>query len=144
MLSGPIVPSSPRPSRRVLQRYRVIGIAEHVHTGVIENTGTYEDYGWEPFSYTLSIYEREGIPYFGGGRTITEATRYITLTNNGNVIALQAAIRSARRSTGWMAWRRPSGSAPCASPYRELQEEIKKAKASGAVVFSTLAIHESR
>ncbi|HSD84257.1 MAG TPA: CapA family protein, partial [Anaerolineae bacterium] len=32
--------------------------------------------------------------------------------------------------------------APCASPYPELQEEIKKAKAEGAVVFSTLQYNE--
>ena len=85
----------------------------------------------------------EGIPYFGGGRTITEATRYITLTNNGNVMAF-AGCNPVGPTIDWvdgLGDGRP-GSAPCASPYPELQDEIKKAKASGAVVFSTLQYNE--
>jgi hypothetical protein len=119
-------------------------LLKHVHTSVIENTGNHmNDYGWEPFSYTLGIYEKEGIPYFGGGRTITEATRYITLTNNGNVLAF-AGCNPVGPSIDWvdgLGDGRP-GSAPCASPYPELQDEIKKAKATGAVVFSTLQYNE--
>jgi len=119
-------------------------LLKHIHTSVIENTGNHmNDYGWEPFSYTLGIYEQEGIPYFGGGRTITEATRYITLTNNGNVLAF-AGCNPIGPSIDWvdgLGDGRP-GSAPCASPYPELQDEIKKAKATGAVVFSTLQYNE--
>jgi hypothetical protein len=119
-------------------------LLRHIHTSVIENTGNHmNDYGWEPFSYTLGIYEREGIPYFGGGRTITEATRYITLTNHGNVLAF-AGCNPVGPTIDWvdgLGDGRP-GSAPCASPYPELQEEIKKAKAESAVVFSTLQYNE--
>jgi hypothetical protein len=119
-------------------------LLKHIHTSVIENTGNHmNDYGWEPFSYTLGIYEKEGIPYFGGGRTITEATRFITLTNNGNVIAF-AGCNPVGPSIDWvdgMGDGRP-GSAPCASPYPELQDQIKLAKATGAVVFSTLQYNE--
>ncbi len=119
-------------------------LLKHVHTSVIENTGNHmNDYGWEPFSYTLGIYEKEGIPYFGGGRTITEATRYITLTNNGNILAF-AGCNPVGPSIDWvdgLGDGRP-GSAKCASPYPELQDEIKKAKATGAVVFSTLQYNE--
>jgi Bacterial capsule synthesis protein PGA_cap len=119
-------------------------LLKHIHTSVIENTGNHmNDYGWEPFSYTLGIYEKEGIPYFGGGRTITEATRYITLTNHGNVLAF-AGCNPVGPTIDWvdgLGDGRP-GSAPCASPYPELQEEIKKAKATGAVVFSTLQYNE--
>jgi hypothetical protein len=119
-------------------------LLKHIHTSVIENTGNHmNDYGWEPFSYTLGIYEKEGIPYFGGGRTITEATRYITLTNNGNVIAF-AGCNPVGPSIAWvdgLGDGRP-GAAPCASPYPELQDQIKQAKATGAVVFSTLQYNE--
>ena len=119
-------------------------LLKHIHTSVIENTGNHmNDYGWEPFSYTLGIYEKEGIPYFGGGRTITEATRYITLTNHGNVIAF-AGCNPVGPSIAWvdgLGDGRP-GAAPCASPYPELQDQIKQAKATGAVVFSTLQYNE--
>ncbi len=119
-------------------------LLKHIHTSVIENTGNHmNDYGWEPFSYTLGIYEKEGIPYFGGGRTITEATRYITLTNHGNVLAF-AGCNPVGPTIAWvdgLGDGRP-GAAPCASPYPDLQEQIKKAKATGAVVFSTLQYNE--
>ncbi len=119
-------------------------LLKHVHTSVIENTGNHmNDYGWEPFSYTLGIYEKEGIPYFGGGRTITEATRYITITNHGNILAF-AGCNPVGPAIAWVDGLndgRP-GAAPCSSPFTTLQEEIKKAKATGAVVFSTLQYNE--
>lgn len=119
-------------------------LLKHIGTDVIELDGNHlNDYGVEPLNYTLDLYEREGVPYYGGGRTITEATRYITLTHNGNVLAF-AGCNPVGPSIGWvdgLGDGRP-GSAPCASPYPELQEEIKKAKAEGAVVFSTLQYNE--
>jgi len=119
-------------------------LLKYVGTDVIELDGNHlNDYGWEPFSYTLGIYEREGIPYYGGGRTITEATRFITLTHNGNVVAFAGCnpVGPTIDYVDGLGDGRP-GSAPCASPYPELQDEIKKAKATGAVVFSTLQYNE--
>jgi poly-gamma-glutamate synthesis protein (capsule biosynthesis protein) len=141
----PDCPKQPTPNRAVFcSDPSYWELLKHIHTSVIENTGNHmNDYGWEPFSYTLGIYEREGIPYFGGGRTITEATRFITLTHNGNVLAF-AGCNPVGPTIDWvdgLGDGRP-GSAPCASPYPELQEEIKKAKAEGAVVFSTLQYNE--
>ncbi len=138
-------PKQPTPNRAVFcSDPSYWELLKHIHTSVIENTGNHmNDYGWEPFSYTLGIYEREGVPYFGGGRTITEATRFITLTNHGNVLAF-AGCNPVGPTIDWvdgLGDGRP-GSAPCASPYPELQEQIKKAKASGAVVFSTLQYNE--
>jgi poly-gamma-glutamate synthesis protein (capsule biosynthesis protein) len=138
-------PKQPTPNRAVFcsdpsywELLRSIG------TDVIELTGNHlNDYGVEPISYTLDLYERGGVPYFGGGRTITEAARYITLTHNGNVLAF-AGCNPVGPAIDWVNGLddgRP-GSAPCASPYLELQEEIKKAKAEGAVVFSTLQYNE--
>jgi poly-gamma-glutamate synthesis protein (capsule biosynthesis protein) len=119
-------------------------LLKHIGVDVIELDGNHlNDYGVEPISYTLDLYEREGVPYYGGGRTITEATRYITLTHNGNVLAF-AGCNPVGPSIGWvdgLGDGRP-GSAPCAAPYPELQEEIKQAKAAGAVVFSTLQYNE--
>ncbi len=141
----PDCPTQPTPNRAVFcSDPSYWELLKHVHTSVIENTGNHmNDYGWEPFSYTLGIYEKEGIPYFGGGRTITEATRFITLTNHGNILAF-AGCNPVGPTIDWvdgLGDGRP-GSAPCASPYPELQEEIKKAKSEGAVVFSTLQYNE--
>jgi hypothetical protein len=138
-------PKQPTPNRGVFcSDPSYWELLKHIGTDVIELTGNHlNDYGWEPLSYTLGIYEREGVPYFGGGRTITEATRFITLTHNGNVLAF-AGCNPVGPSIGWVDGLddgRP-GSAPCASPYPQLQEEIKNAKAEGAVVFSTLQYNE--
>ncbi len=115
-----------------------------INTNLIELTGNHlNDYGPDPLSYTLGIYEAAGIPYFGGGRTITEATRYITITDHGNVLAF-AGCNPVGPSIGWVDGLddgRP-GSAPCSSPFPKLQEEIGKAKAAGAVVFATLQYNE--
>ncbi|HTP10666.1 MAG TPA: CapA family protein [Anaerolineae bacterium] len=141
----PDCPKQPTPNRGVFcSDPSYWELLKHIHTSVIENTGNHmNDYGWEPFSYTLGIYEKEGIPYFGGGRTITEATRYITITNHGNVLAF-AGCNPVGPAIAWVDGLddgRP-GAAPCSSPFPTLQDEIKKAKATGAVVFSTLQYNE--
>jgi poly-gamma-glutamate synthesis protein (capsule biosynthesis protein) len=111
---------------------------------VIENTGNHiNDYGWQPFSYTLSLYDRAGMVYFGGGRTITEAQRAITLTDHGNVLGFVGCNPIGPP----IAWAnglndgRP-GSAPCQSPYVVMQTELGKLKASGAVPIATLQYEE--
>ncbi len=125
---------------------KYLELLKYIGTDVIELTGNHlNDYGAAPLKYTLDLYDHEGIPYFGGGRTITEATRFITLTNNGNVIAF----------VGCDDWDRPgsaavvdglgdgrAGAVPCDPPYPEMQQEITKALASGAVVFATLQYNE--
>ena len=117
-------------------------LLKSINTSVIELTGNHlVDYGWEPLSYTLGIYESEGVPYFGGGRTLADATRYITLTHNGNTIAF-VGCNPFGPASDWVDDTHP-GSAPCSVPYLEMQQEIAQAVASGAVVFSTLQYYET-
>ena len=111
---------------------------------VIENTGNHiNDYGWQPFSYTLSLYDRAGMVYFGGGRTITEAQRALTITDHGNVLGF-VGCNPVGPPIAWangLNDGRP-GSAPCQSPYLVMQTELKKLKASGAVPIATLQYEE--
>ncbi|MBI5563851.1 MAG: CapA family protein, partial [Chloroflexi bacterium] len=138
-------PPQPTPNRGVFcSDLKYWELLTSINTNLIELTGNHlNDYGPDPLSYTLGIYEAAGIPYFGGGRTITEATRYITLTDHGNVLAF-AGCNPVGPSIGWVDGLddgRP-GSAPCSSPFPRLQAEIGKAKAAGAVVFATLQYNE--
>lgn len=115
-----------------------------INVKVIELTGNHmNDYGWEPFSYTLGIYENLGIPYFGGGRTITDAQRLITLTDHGNTIGFVGCnpVGPAYDWVDGLNDDRP-GSAPCSSPYPTMQDEIKQARAAGDVVIATLQYYE--
>ena len=119
-------------------------LLKDVRARVIENTGNHmNDYGWQPFSYTLSLYNQAGMVYFGGGRTITEAQKAITLTDHGNVLGFVGC----NPVGGAIAWAdglndgRP-GSAKCQSPYPVMQAELQKLKASGAVLIATLQYDE--
>ena len=116
-----------------------------VRARVIENTGNHiNDYGWQPFSYTLSLYDQAGMVYFGGGRTITEAQRAITITDHGNVLGFVGC----NPVGGAIAWAdglndgRP-GSAKCQSPFPVMQTELKKLQAFGAVPIATLQYWET-
>ena len=119
-------------------------LLKDVHARVIENTGNHiNDYGWEPFSYTLSLYDQAGMVYFGGGRTITEAQRAITITDHGNVLGF-VGCNPVGPPIAWVNGLddgRP-GAAPCRSPYPVMQAELQKLKAIGAVTIATLQYEE--
>ncbi len=63
-----------------------------VGADIIGLTGNHMlDYGIEPFLYTLDLYDKEGLPYYGGGRTDVEASRPLTITDHGNKLAFLGA-----------------------------------------------------
>ncbi len=132
--SGTIFCSSPK----------YFDLLKDVHARVIENTGNHlNDYGWRPFSYTLSLYQQAGMAYFGGGRTVTEAQKAITITDHGNVLGF-VGCNPVGPPIAWVDGLndgRP-GSAPCRSPFPVMQAEIQKLKAAGALPIATLQYWE--
>jgi poly-gamma-glutamate synthesis protein (capsule biosynthesis protein) len=48
------------------------------------------DYGKEAFANQLDIFDREKLPYFGGGRTLQDARKPLILTRHGKKVALVA------------------------------------------------------
>ena len=63
-----------------------------VGADIIGLTGNHMlDYDIEPFLYTLDLYDQEGLPYYGGGRTDVEASRPLTITDHGNKLAFLGA-----------------------------------------------------
>ncbi len=123
---------------------KYLDLFKDVRARVIENTGNHiNDYGWQAFSYTLSLYDQAGMVYFGGGRTLTEAQRAITVTDHGNVLGF-VGCNPVGPPIAWVNGLndgRP-GSAACQSPYPVMQAELKKLKASGAVPIATLQYQE--
>jgi poly-gamma-glutamate synthesis protein (capsule biosynthesis protein) len=58
-----------------------------VGVDVIENTGNHmNDWGAEPFSYTLDLFHANHIPYYGGGYNAQDAAHTIMIEQNGNRI----------------------------------------------------------
>ena len=63
-----------------------------VGADIIGLTGNHMlDYGIQPFLYTLDLYDKEGLPYYGGGRNDIEASRPLTITDHGNKLAFLGA-----------------------------------------------------
>lgn len=63
-------------------------LLKYIGTDVVELTGDhFQDYGSEGMLFTLGLYDKEGWPYYGGGRDIFEARSPIKLEVNGNKIA---------------------------------------------------------
>ncbi len=121
---------------------KYVQIITDVHTSIVELTGNHlNDYGWEPLSYTLGVYNQLGLPYYGGGRTITESQRAVTLTHNGNLLGF-VGCNPVGPPIDWvngMNDNRP-GSAPCNDAV--LQAELGKLRAAGALPIATLQYWE--
>jgi poly-gamma-glutamate synthesis protein (capsule biosynthesis protein) len=108
---------------------------------VIELTGNhFADRGAAGMRETIAIYEKSGIPYFGGGLDLHDALEPALFEVNGNRIAF---IGCNKPDVG----RFPTatdfqpGAAPCDFPY--LTAKINQLQAQGYVVISTFQWNES-
>lgn len=78
---------APRPSQTMQFCSPVNGweLFRDLDVTVIEMTGNHlRDYDWSPLVETFEIFERENFPYYGAGRTVTDANRPYEITHNGN------------------------------------------------------------
>jgi len=65
-----------------------IELLRYVGTDVVELTGNHmNDFGSEWMLYTLDMYDKEGWPYFGGGRNLEDSYKPALFEVNGNRIA---------------------------------------------------------
>ena len=65
-----------------------IDLLSDIGTDVVELDGDhFQDYGDEAVLYTLDLYKKYGIPYYGGGSNKQEAQEPLTLEHNGNKFA---------------------------------------------------------
>ncbi|MDD3629211.1 MAG: CapA family protein, partial [Actinomycetota bacterium] len=127
-----------------------IELLRYVGTDVIELTGNHmNDYGNEWMYYTLDMYDKEGWPYFGGGRNIEECYRPATFEINGNKIAFLGANTFGPESN-WATENTP-GSARI-NMWDEVQKEedmkkfeeiIKSLKSQGYNVIFTFQYEET-
>lgn len=122
---------------------RYMELLRYVGTDVVELTGNHSwDYGASNMPYSLDLYDKEGWKYFGGGRTLADAMKPITMTVNGNRIAF---IGCNYFGVNWAHDNLP-GSAPCSpNDPKDLSfqiEAIKKLKAEGYSVIATLQYAE--
>lgn len=125
-------------------------LLKYIDTDVLELTGNHlNDYGSQWFDYTLDIYDKEGIDYFGGGRNIEDSQKPATFEVGGYKFAFLGA-NTFGPSSDW-ATANSAGAAPINTLDAELQEkdmqkyeeEIKKLKSQGYNVIFTFQYLET-
>ncbi|MBR6090676.1 MAG: CapA family protein [Anaerolineaceae bacterium] len=103
-------------------------LLEAVGADVVELTGNHNlDWGYEPFLYSLDLYEQAGMKVYGGGRTQKEAQEPLLLEHHGNKIALFGC--NAIGPDGIWATDENPGAALCDLP--KMEEQIRELKADG-------------
>ncbi len=127
-----------------------IELLKYIDADVIELTGNHiNDYGSQWLDYSIDIYDREGIPYFGGGRNLEDALKPALFEIDGYKFAFLGA-NPAGPSYAW-ATESTAGSAPINTLSDELiekdmqqyEETIKVLKSRGYIVIFTFQYFES-
>ncbi len=119
---------------------KYIELLEFVGTDVVELTGNhFQDYGADATLFTLDLYNEKGLPYYGGGRDLADASKAITLEHNGNKFAFIGCNPVGpefawARDDGW------PGAAPC--NHKFMVAEIEKLRAEGYLPIATMQYHE--
>mgnify|MGYP002641398131 CR=1 FL=1 len=117
-----------------------IELLEFIGTDVVELTGNhFQDYGSEATRFTLDLYDEIGLPYYGGGRDLADASKALTLEHNGNKFAFIGCNPVGpefawARDDGW------PGAAPC--NHKFMVAEIEKLRADGYLPIATFQYHE--
>ena len=113
-------------------------LIKHLGIDVIELTGNHlNDYGREPLSRTIDMYEAAGMKWFGGGRNLADASRPAVFEHNGNRIAF-VGCNPVGPANDW-ALVDAAGSRPCDD---DLLAQIAQLRAEGYVVIATLQYNE--
>ena len=125
-------------------------LLKYIDTDVLELTGNHlNDYGSQWFDYTLDVYDKEGIAYFGGGRNLEDSQKPATFDIEGYKFAFLGA-NTFGPSSDWATADR-AGSAPintldAAQQEKDMQkyeEEIKMLKSQGYNVIFTFQYLET-
>jgi poly-gamma-glutamate synthesis protein (capsule biosynthesis protein) len=65
-----------------------LSLFDYLGINLVELTGNHlRDYDWPPLLETLTLLEKKGYPYYGAGRTPTEAAKVLFVEHNGNQFA---------------------------------------------------------
>ncbi len=128
----------PNPSRSKLvfcSDPKYIELLKDVGTDIVELTGNhFADYGAAAMLETLDIYNRNGIPYYGGGADLEDALKPALLSHNGNQIAF-IGCNPVDLGRPPVATENKPGAAPCRHSY--LVNTIEDLDELGYVVIAT-------
>ena len=134
-------PPNPGLKKLVFCTYpRYMDLLTDIGTDVIELTGNhFGDYGPEAMIETLSIYNDDDIPYYGGGADLSDSLKSALFEHNGNKLAFIGCNRPDIGKFPTATDSRP-GAAPC--DYKYLPQEIRELTDRGYLVISTFQWNE--
>jgi poly-gamma-glutamate capsule biosynthesis protein CapA/YwtB (metallophosphatase superfamily) len=127
-----------------------IDLLKYIGTDVIELTGNHlNDYGSKWLTYTLDIYDKEGIKYFGGGRNIADSYKPAIFNINGCRFAFIGA-NSFGPASDWAGENTP-GSARInmwddvqkENDMKKFEDIVKELKQQGYIVIFTFQYMET-
>lgn len=117
-----------------------IELLKYIGADVIELTGNHmNDYGHQAFLDSLALYEKEGMPYFGGGKNLEDSYKPAIIDSNGNKIAF-LGFNYFGPQYDWATENTP-GSAP--PNFEDFEEIIKELKSQGYIVVFTFQYVET-
>ncbi|MBC7333832.1 MAG: CapA family protein [Actinobacteria bacterium] len=117
-----------------------IELIKYVGTDVIELTGNHmNDYGHEWMLYTLDLYDREGLAYFGGGRNLKESYKPAIFEISGNRIAFLGCNQFGP-AYDWAGKETPGSTPP---NYQDLENVVSDLKNKGYIVIFTFQYAET-
>ncbi|MCJ7624190.1 MAG: CapA family protein [Anaerolineaceae bacterium] len=123
---------------RVEQRFcsdpSYFDLLAYVGTDIIELTGNHIlDWGEEALIYTIDIYKRNELTYFGGGKDLEDARKTQLMEHNGNKLAFMGCS-PAGPEVVW-ATEDQAGSNPC--DFEWIESEIKRVVELGYIPIMT-------
>ena len=108
---------------------------------IVELSGNHlNDYGREPFVYTLDLYNRLGFRYFAGGYNLEEARQPLLVEDHGNRLAF-IGCNPAGPPNVW-ATDSQAGAAPC-DDYEWIKDQITRLRNEGYLPVVTLQYYEA-
>jgi poly-gamma-glutamate synthesis protein (capsule biosynthesis protein) len=115
-------------------------LLKYVGTDVIELTGNHmNDYGHDALLKSLAIYEKEGLPYFGGGKNLEDSYKPVIMESNGNKFAFLGCNYWGPASD-WATEETPGSTPP---HYEDLEVIIRDLKSQGYIVIFTFQYVET-
>ena len=133
------IPDKYSTSLRFCSDPKNIALLDDVNPKVIELTGNHLlDYGMQDLLTTLDMYTQRGWQYYGGGKNLADAQKYITVVDHGNQLAF-LGCNPAGPVSDWATASTP-GSAPC--DYPAMESTIAVLRASGYLPVVTLQYNE--
>ena len=121
-----------------------IELFEYIGADIIELTGNHNNdsayvYGVDVVPFSLDLYNKRGMVYFGGGLDLTDAMTPATITHNGNKLAF-IGCNASGPDYAW-ATDDHGGSAPCGD-YEWMAAEISRLKEEGYLPIATFQYYE--